>query len=201
MSKKIISLLLIFSFFSQFSIFAADSKTPEPYKDEEFPGFLHDLRRAEIITLGAMPFITFNATLGYSFGKFAYHGFDSSYFVNPFAQSSDSSFSTEEQVGIILGSLGVSLCIGITDLIVNSVKRNNAKKKKLDQNAPIKINPIENDENAVKIDLPPEINEFEEQNFENSEQILENSEIESENLQSETKTDSKIKKGRPLKVK
>ena len=138
---KITALILIFSLFAE-NLFSAESKTPEPYSDNEFPGFLHDLRRAEIITLGAMPFITFNATLGYSLGKFAFNNFDPQYFVNPFAQSSDSSFSTDEQIGIILTSLGISLCIGITDLIVNSVKRNNAKKKINDPNNPVKINPI-----------------------------------------------------------
>ena len=138
---KITAIILIFSLFAQ-NLFSAASKTPEPYSDNEFPGFLHDLRRAEIITLGAMPFITFNATLGYSLSKFAFNNFDLQYFVNPFAQSSDSSFSTDEQIGIILTSLGISLCIGITDFIVNSVKRSNAKKKINNPNNPVKINPI-----------------------------------------------------------
>lgn len=155
---KLLSFLLIFSIFSQNLIFS-ESKTPEPYAEDEFPGFLDDLRRAEVITLGAMPFVTFNATLGYSFGKFAFNNFDPSYFVNPFAQSSESSFSTDEQIGLILTSLGISLCIGITDLIVNSVKRNNAKKIKTNDKSPIKINPIENDENAIKIQQPIEIDE------------------------------------------
>lgn len=165
---KITALILIFSLFAE-NLFSAESKTPEPYSDNEFPGFLHDLRRAEIITLGAMPFITFNATLGYSLGKFAFNNFDPQYFVNPFAQSSDSSFSTDEQIGIILTSLGISLCIGITDLIVNSVKRNNAKKKINDPNNPVKINPIKNDPDAIKLPSIQQTEDLQEENFLNDE--------------------------------
>lgn len=165
---KITALILIFSLFAE-SLFSAESRTPEPYSDNEFPGFLHDLRRAEIITLGAMPFITFNATLGYSLGKFAFNNFDPQYFVNPFAQSSDSSFSTDEQIGIILTSLGISLCIGITDLIVNSVKRNNAKKKINDPNNPVKINPIKNDPDAIKLPSIQQTEDLQEENFLNDE--------------------------------
>ena len=165
---KITALILIFSLFAE-NLFSAESKTPEPYSDNEFPGFLHDLRRAEIITLGAMPFITFNATLGYSLGKFAFNNFDPQYFVNPFAQSSDSSFSTDEQIGIILTSLGISLCIGITDFIVNSVKRNNAKKKINDPNNPVKINPIKNDPDAIKLPSIQQTEDLQEENFLNDE--------------------------------
>lgn len=162
LNKKFFSFLIIISIFSQFNYtFAADSKTPEPYKDEEFPGFLHDFRRAEIITLGAMPFVTFNASLAYSLGKCAFHGFNTDYFVNPFAKSTDSGFSTDEQVGIILTSLGISLCVGITDFIVHSVKRANARKKARHQNyGPVQINPIENDEEAVKIETDEEHDEL-----------------------------------------
>ena len=165
---KITAFILIFSLFAE-NLFSAESKTPEPYSDNEFPGFLHDLRRAEIITLGAMPFITFNATLGYSLGKFAFNNFDPQYFVNPFAQSSDSSFSTDEQIGIILTSLGISLCIGITDLIVNSVKRNNAKKKINDPSNPVKINPIKNDPDAIKLPSIQQTEDLQEENFLNDE--------------------------------
>ena len=136
-------------------IFAADSasKTPEPYKPEEFPGWMHDLRRAEIITLGAMPFITFNVSLGYSFASYAMHGFDSNYFVNPFANSSDdNAYTSDEQMAIIITSLCISTGIGITDFIVHAAKRNSAfRKQKNRNNGPIKINPILEDPEAVKI--------------------------------------------------
>lgn len=151
--KKIIFLLLI-SFNLITSIY---SETPEPYTYEEFPGVLHDLRRAEIITLGAMPFITFNVSLGYSFGNYAAHNFDSKYFINPFAQDSDSSYSKDEQIGIILTSVGICAGIGITDFIVHSVKRNKQTRKlKKNKNKDIIISPVKTDPEATKIE-PEEI--------------------------------------------
>ena len=108
--------LIVLLCFSLCSVFS-DDKSPKPYENfsficikisyekNEFPGFLYDLRRAEIITLGAMPFVTFNIALGYSFTNYALHNFNSSYFVNPFANSSDdNAYSSDEQIAIIISS-------------------------------------------------------------------------------------------------
>lgn len=150
--------LLIFSLFKGFS----DSKTPKPYEKEEFPGFLHDIRRAEIITLGAMPFVTFNIALGYSFTNYALHNFNSSYFVNPFANSSDdNAYSTDEQIAIIISSLCISAGIGLTDFIVHAAKRNKQQRLLKNRNkGAIEINPIFEDPDAVKIEAPEIKNNF-----------------------------------------
>lgn len=155
MRKTIFFIILISLFSASAPVF---SQTAEPYKEEEFPGILHDIRRAEIITLGAMPFITFSATLGYSFGKYASHNFDSSYFVNPFSSTDENSFSTDEQIGILLTSLGISAGIGLTDFIVHAVKRNNkARRLKRQKNTDIQITPIFEDPDATKIEPPENI--------------------------------------------
>lgn len=154
--KKIIFFTVLISLLS--SSFPVFSETPEPYQKDEFPGILHDIRRAEIITLGSMPFITFSATLGYSFGKYASHNFDSSYFVNPFSSTDENSFSTDEQIGILLTSLGISAGIGLTDFIVHTIKRNNRQRKlKKQKNPEIQITPIREDPDAIKITPPNDI--------------------------------------------
>lgn len=154
--KKIIFFTVLISLLS--SSFPVFSETPEPYQKDEFPGILHDIRRAEIITLGSMPFITFSATLGYSFGKYASHNFDSSYFVNPFSSTEENSFSTDEQIGILLTSLGISAGIGLTDFIVHTIKRNNRQRKlKKQKNTEIQITPIREDPDAIKINPPKDI--------------------------------------------
>lgn len=154
--KKIIFFTVLISLLS--SSFPVFSETPEPYQKDEFPEILHDIRRAEIITLGSMPFITFSATLGYSFGKYASHNFDSSYFVNPFSSTDENSFSTDEQIGILLTSLGISAGIGLTDFIVHTIKRNNRQRKlKKQKNPEIQITPIREDPDAIKITPPKDI--------------------------------------------
>lgn len=155
MKKFIFFTVLISLLSSSFPVF---SETPEPYQKDEFPGILHDIRRAEIITLGSMPFITFSATLGYSFGKYASHNFDSNYFVNPFSSTDENSFSTDEQIGILLTSLGISAGIGLTDFIVHTIKRNNRQRKlKKQKNPEIQITPIREDPDAIKINPPNDI--------------------------------------------
>lgn len=175
MKQKFFIFFIALNFIFQSNIpVYSQNHTPEPYTEDEFPAFMYDLRRAEIITLGAMPFITLGTSLGYSFGKYAYHGFDSNYFSNPFAKTEENMYTPDEQVGIILTSLGISLGIGITDLIVQSIKRSSKQKKiKNDNNSPIKITSISEDPDAVKVVLPnqKEINDFLDDNL-----IIENQE-------------------------
>ncbi|QNL97422.1 hypothetical protein [Treponema sp. Marseille-Q4132] len=142
-----------------FSCFAKEAKdtTPSPYTDDEFPQFMKDLRRAEIVSLGALPFVTLTSTIVYSSARYAQHGFDSEYFPNPFAKASASNgYSTAEQAGILLTSAGISVGIGLTDLLVSVIKRNAAKKKlERKEKAPIVVTPIAEDKDAVRIDMPP----------------------------------------------
>ena len=173
-------LLFAFSaFFLSFSMLFAQTQSPEPYSKDEFHPVLKDLRRAEIITLGAIPFVTFNVTLGYSFGKYASHNFDSNYFPNPFAKSSDANaYTTEEEIGIILTSVGISAGIGLTDFIVHEIKRSRARKRlKALQNGPIKISPIEEDPEAVKIEILPQ-NKNDDSDLKKSEQIFSDNDYE-----------------------
>ena len=142
-----------------FPCFAKEAKdtTPSPYTDDEFPQFMKDLRRAEIVSFGALPFVTLTSTIVYSSARYAQHGFDSAYFPNPFAKASASNgYSTAEQAGILLTSAGISVGIGLTDLLVSVIRRKAAKKKlERKEKAPIVVTPIAEDEDAVRIDMPP----------------------------------------------
>lgn len=152
MKRFVFFTILISLLFTSVPVF---SETPEPYEENEFPEVLKDIRRAEIITLGAMPFITFNVSLGYSFGSYAFHNFDYSYFKNPFAADSDNNYNTDEQIGIILTSLGISAGIGITDFVVHQIKRNKKNKAlKKQKNKQVTITPVTQDPEAIKIENP-----------------------------------------------
>lgn len=157
MKKKIVFWILFFSLFlNAQSFFAAtntDSHTPEPYGENEFPSWLKDLRRAEIITLGAMPFITFNVTLGF----WAVNGFDDAH--SPFEGATESGitkYTNSQTVGILLTSLGICAGIGISDFLVNLLKSQdvtNRNKKKIGN---INIESVKEDPEAVRLPLPDE---------------------------------------------
>ena len=146
---KIIAIFISFSFLCPLGA-DTSSTTPEPYRDNEFPQFLKDARRFEIITLGALPFVSIQTTLGYSTILYFQHDCESAYFPNPFAAAT---YSQDEQIGILLTSLGICVGIGLTDLIIQIVKRNKAKKRSLIQNSDLIITPVIDEK--PKMPIPP----------------------------------------------
>lgn len=153
--NKITKILFFSICLNLFSPLFAESTdtTPEPYKEEEFPQGLKDLRRFEIITLGSLPFVTLDTTLVYSTIRYAQHDFSAEYKPNIFSKSS---FSTDEQKGIILSSIGISVGIGLTDYFVQLAKRSKKKKQKNVNYDDISITPIAEDPDAIKLETPQE---------------------------------------------
>ena len=117
---------------------------------KETPQWLKDLRDTEIITIGAMPFITLGVSLTYSLIVLFQNNFNTTYFVNPFAKSG--SYSTEEQIGIIVTSSLICVGIGLTNLTINLVKRGIEKKNNQnDLQDNVKITVIENELNVIPV--------------------------------------------------
>ena len=139
--KSIILKILLFSLIlnSTIPVFSEDT-TPLEYDSSSMPQGLKDLRRFEIITLGSLPFVTLDAGIVYSGIRWANNGFDSAY-------------STEEQIGILLTSIGISISIGLTDYIINLVKRSNKKNREKLLNQSIIITPLSQDDTATPINI------------------------------------------------
>lgn len=160
--KRRLAFIILLSLFMNLSFCAfaenVDNKTDN---SEEIPQSLQDFRRLEIITLGAMPFVTLDVTLGYSMEqytedlvKFNKNGRvgEKPTFPNPFKTSSNGGYNDDEIKGIIITSLCISLGIGITDLIVRIIKRNRVQTKK--NKSKLNIITVENDPDAIKIEAP-----------------------------------------------
>ncbi len=133
--KKCVS-VFVFYFICAIFLFPADSsasmessKDAEPYKIDEFPQWVYDVRQGEIITLGSLPFTMLGVTLTYSsiqyFSALA-NGNSSSSFPNPLDRSSYSEDDLKKIVGI---SLGVSFAVGLTDLIISIIGRKNSENR------------------------------------------------------------------------
>lgn len=151
MKRRFVFLLLVFSLLFNSFCFA---ETAEPYDTSELPESLLDLRRFEIVTLGSLPFVMLDSTLAYSTYRFAVEGTGSP---TPFASSSN--FSTDEQMGLVLTSLGISVGIGLTDLIIRIIKRGVSNKRiKKESGKDIQIIPVTENPDAVRIQLPSETN-------------------------------------------
>ncbi|MGL4986960.1 MAG: hypothetical protein ACRC5H_07480, partial [Treponemataceae bacterium] len=84
--------------------------TIDPYKKGEVPTWAKDLRRAEIITLGSMPFAMLGVNMITSAVTWAQSGFDFAKFPNPMNPSPDTGELTEDEIyKRIWISLGISL--------------------------------------------------------------------------------------------
>lgn len=147
-------ILLAFLFNTCTPLFAEEDTTPKKYDEKEFPQGLKDLRRFEIVTLGSLPFVTLDTTLAYSTIRYAQHNFDSAYQPDIFTKSN---FTQDEQKQIIATSICISIGIGLTDYIVQQVKRRKKERQSIRTNEAVNITPISQDPDAVKIPLPEEV--------------------------------------------
>jgi hypothetical protein len=111
--------------------------TIEPYTREEFPQWARDLRRTEIVTLGSLPFVTLSVTLGYGIIRWAGGGA----FPNPFAKSADN-LTSDEQLEVLLISLGTSVALGLADLTINLIRRHNTQRRQTVDGAPVIVTEI-----------------------------------------------------------
>ena len=153
-TKKIAFLIFFVSLFSVFPIYAEDttvSRTPDPYGAEEFKQWQKDLRRFEIITFGALPFVSLLSFWAYDIGRLIAHKGDPAYNPWPIQDAKIAVKLTEkEQLGIFLTAVGISLGVAIIDLTYRSIKR--ANEKKLEE---------KNEEEAILL-IPIEENKSEE---------------------------------------
>lgn len=151
MKKTFISIFLLALIFST-SIYSNtnNNTTPQPYSPKEIPQWVKDFRDTEIITLGSLPFVTLGVTLTYSLISLVSHNFDSRYFVNPFTKNG--SYSTDEQIGIIVTSSLICVGIGLTNLTINLIRRGIDKKRNhQDLQSNVKITVIESELNIPAI--------------------------------------------------
>ena len=138
--KKLPVFLLVFLIFPLYAEKATQDVVP--YSKEEFSPVMHDIRSAEIITLGSLPFVTLLTTISYSMLRYCNNGFDSSYVPNPLAKTSEAAnLNTSEQKMIILSSAGISLALGLTDFYFNHSKKQ--KEKKSMQESPVTVKPLQ----------------------------------------------------------
>ena len=107
-----LALLLIFFLFP---LGAQEDDTPEPYVDLEFPTWMNDVRRGEIIFFGSLPFTVLFTTLAYQTVDFFYD----QYWGDGDAEWGQ--LEESDRFKVLYISLGVSVSIAITDFILGKI--------------------------------------------------------------------------------
>ena len=97
-----------------------DEHVPEPYRPEEFPAWALDLRRAEVIFFGSLPFSLFLTFEAYDLGRFAASGFDPLLAPWPMRAGSEiaAGYSPGEKGWLIVAALTVSLGVSVADFLL-----------------------------------------------------------------------------------
>ena len=136
-----------------------DDHTPEPYTKVEFPLWQRELRRFEILSLGALPFVTLISFWGYDIIRYAQYPRDPRYYPWPFKQNQGAVPLTEkEQLGVFLTAIGLSITVGIIDITYRAIKRSaelkRLERENLSTEEPIQFIPVSG--NDTKTNESPE---------------------------------------------
>lgn len=106
---------------------AEEEHVPAPYAPEEFPAWARDLRRAEIVFFGSLPFSFFFTFEAYDTGKYLIlglaNGFDDPEAPPPpwpFRAGSEiaATYSPAEKGWLIASALTVSLAVAVVDYLI-----------------------------------------------------------------------------------
>ncbi|ADK81585.1 hypothetical protein [Sediminispirochaeta smaragdinae] len=99
---------------------ASDESDYEPYSASEFPQWALDLRRAEVIFFGSLPFTLLLSTLGFDSYNYVAHDFDTDYV--PFYSTGSGEYlvDSEERTYRILAAVGGSLLLALVDYIIGA---------------------------------------------------------------------------------
>jgi hypothetical protein len=107
---------------------AEEIKVPEPYEEEEFPQWMHDLRRAEIIFFGTLPFTILISLQGYEITRYFINDMDPLYTPWPFRSAQAPAYTFEEQMVVIGGAIVLSGLLALTDYIIGKITHREEEK-------------------------------------------------------------------------
>lgn len=104
--------------------------TPAPYEKNEFPQWMKDLRRAEIIMIGSFPFTFFVSVEMFQLYRYAYYNFDANYAPWPVTGPETLAYEEQDKMNIILTAVTLSVSIAIADYIIVKVTQGKNPKVK-----------------------------------------------------------------------
>lgn len=104
---------------------AEEEHVPAPYEPEEFPSWVHELRRAEIVFFGSLPFTLFFTFEAYDLGRYLASGFDADGFDAllapwPFRSAAEigAGYTPAEKGWLIASALAASLGVAAADWLI-----------------------------------------------------------------------------------
>jgi hypothetical protein len=127
--------LALILLFCASAVYSQSSPVPtvaaEPQKPE-FPQWVRDLRRAEIVAFGAFPFAMFFSIMGMDLYRSATHNWDSQYYPWPFKPPGAIGMDTDQRLMTLGIASAGALVFALADHLIVRSKRARAERQKLD---------------------------------------------------------------------
>jgi hypothetical protein len=124
---------------------------------KEFPLWVKDLRRADIIAFGSFPFTMFFTTFAIDTWRCADHGWDQKYAPWPFKGSGAIDMTTSEHEQNMIIAAAASVTLALTDYVIVRIKRHKLARKaqNMPAGSPIIINQFRLEEPAANPEASP----------------------------------------------
>jgi len=121
-----ISLIIFLIFFSAGVCFGQTVKAPvpAPYEKNEFPGWMQDLRRGEIILIGSFPLSMFLSYEFYDIYRYFSNNLQSAYRPWPFRTYDAVPYNGAENIGIIVSAVSLSIAVAVADYLIGKLTEN-----------------------------------------------------------------------------
>jgi hypothetical protein len=105
-----------------------EGDTPKPYERDEFPEWAWNLRRGEIVAIGAFPVALILTGISYELGRFAFQAVqdggvtqeNAPFFFSP---GGGERFSPDERRGLVITSAAISVGIAMLDYFIGRRER------------------------------------------------------------------------------
>jgi len=106
---------------------SAEVEDAEPYEPGEFPDWAFDLRRAEIVLFGSLPFTLLFSRLFYGLGRYAFHSYQAGEsvpeFLPPlFAPAGSGDYTADDQLRIALLAVSASAGVALLDFVLGLLR-------------------------------------------------------------------------------
>lgn len=101
---------------------APAGQQPVPYAPEEFPGWLRDIRRGEVILIGSFPITLLFTSFFYQVYRYAANNFTAQYAPGLFGASTIP-LTTDERIQVLISGAVVSAVVAIIDYILGKTQK------------------------------------------------------------------------------
>jgi hypothetical protein len=106
---------------------AADS-VPAPYDPEEFPLWARDLRRAEVVAFGSLPFALFFSKTAVDTVRYAQHDWDRAYAPWPLKAAGAVAMTEDEYKRSFAIACAGAISVALVDYIIVRIKRHSERR-------------------------------------------------------------------------